>query len=154
MLNNDVLRSIRFMLDLSDARMAELVQSTGHAVSLDDMAAFLKKVDEPGFAECDDLTLAHFLDALIILRRGRDDSRPAPPIELPMHNNLVLKKLRTAFELKDDDICAMLAAAGFSVSKSELSALFRRKDHRHFRPCGDQFLRHFLKGLTQRIRKT
>ncbi|WP_028452906.1 DUF1456 family protein [Chitinilyticum aquatile] len=153
MLNNDVLRSIRFMLDLSDARMAEMVQASGHDVRLDTMQAFLKKVDEPGFAECDDLTLVQFLDALIVLRRGKDESRPAPPIELPASNNLVLKKLRTAFELKDDDICAMLAAAGFTVSKHELSAFFRRKDHKHFRACGDQFLRHFLKGLTQRVRK-
>lgn len=153
MLNNDVLRSIRYMLDLSDARMAEMVQASGHDVSLDTMQAFLKKVDEPGFAECDDLTLVQFLDALIVLRRGKDESRPAPPIELPVSNNLVLKKLRTAFGLKDDDIHAMLAAAGFDVSKPELSALFRRKDHKHFRPCGDQFLRHFLKGLTQRVRK-
>lgn len=153
MLNNDVLRSVRFMLDLNEGKMAEMVQATGHEVSKASMISFLKKIDEEGYAECDDITMANFLDALVTLRRGKDESRPAQEIELPVTNNLVLKKLRVAFELKDDDIYAMLADAGFEVSKPELSALFRKKDHKHFRSCGDQFLRNFLKGLTLRVRK-
>jgi uncharacterized protein YehS (DUF1456 family) len=30
--------------------------------------------------------------------------------------------------------------------------LFRQADHKHFRLCGDQILRNFLKGLTLRYR--
>jgi uncharacterized protein YehS (DUF1456 family) len=47
---------------------------------------------------------------------------------------------------------SILDAAGFDVSKPELSALFRKKDHKHYRSCGDQLLRNFLKGLTLRLR--
>ncbi|QZA77705.1 DUF1456 family protein [Deefgea tanakiae] len=153
MLNNDVLRSVRFMLDLSDAKLVEIAKLAGHEVDKATMQSFLKKDTELDYAECDDITMANFLDGLVYFRRGKDESRPAQPIELPVTNNLVLKKLRVAFELKDDDIYAMLADAGFEVSKPELSALFRKKDHKHFRPCGDQFLRNFLKGLTLRVRK-
>ncbi|QKJ66389.1 DUF1456 family protein [Deefgea piscis] len=152
MLNNDVLRSIRYMLDLSDAKLVDVLQLAGQTLDKATMVAFLKKEEELEYQECDDVTMANFLDGLVYYRRGKDESRPAMPIELPVTNNLVLKKLRVAFELKDDDIYAMLAEAGFEVSKPELSALFRKKDHKHFRPCGDQFLRNFLKGLTLRVR--
>ena len=69
-----------------------------------------------------------------------------------MTNNLVLKKLRVAFELKDVDMHAVFQTAGFPVSRPEMSALFRQPGHKHYRACGDQILRNFLKGLTLRLR--
>lgn len=65
----------------------------------------------------------------------------------------MLKKLRVAFELKDVDMHSIFANAGFPLSKPELSALFRQPGHKNFRPCGDQLLRAFLKGLTARMRE-
>ena len=38
------------------------------------------------------------------------------------------------------------------MTKAELGALFRAPGHRHYRECGDQILRNFLRGLTQRER--
>jgi uncharacterized protein YehS (DUF1456 family) len=88
----------------------------------------------------------------VFYRRGRDESRPPRPVEKRVTNNVVLKKLRVAFELKDVDMHRILADAGFPVSKPELNALFRQPDHKNFRLCGDQLLRHFLRGLTLRLR--
>ena len=82
MLNNDVLRSLRYMLDVSDAQLAEIVQLSGRATRPDEIEAVLKKEDEPGFAECSDELMAHFLDGLVYFKRGKDDSRPAQPFEL------------------------------------------------------------------------
>ncbi len=152
MINNDVLRSLRFMLNISDAKVAEIIGLTDLQVSEASISACLKKEDEDGFTRCSDELLAHFLDGLVILRRGKDDSRPAPAIELPISNNTVLKKLRVAFELKEDDLHAILQAADFPVTKPELSALFRKVGHSNYRVCGDQLLRNFLKGLTLRVR--
>ena len=74
-------------------------------------------------------------------------------LNLPdMHGYDVLKKLRVAFQLKDVDMHAIFAAAGFPLSKPELSALFRQPDHKNYRACGDQLLRNVLKGLTARVR--
>ncbi len=64
-----------------------------------------------------------------------------------MTNNDILKKLRVALELKDDDIIHILGLADFQVTKSELNALFRNEDHPKYMPCGDQLLRNFLNGL-------
>ena len=154
MINNDVLRSIRYMLDLSDGMIADTCALADPAFVVDkaDVTGWLRKEDEEGFVPCDDRTLAHFLDGLIVHFRGRDESQPARPVEKRITNNLVLKKLRVAFQLKDVDMHEVFDAAGFSVSKPELSALFRQPDHKNYRACGDQMLRNFLKGLTLRVR--
>jgi len=152
MINNDVLRSIRYLLDLSDAKIVEITQLAGCEVGKAEVNAFLKKDAEEGYLACPDEVLGHFLDGLVFCKRGQDGSLPAPPIELPVTNNMVLKKLRVAFELKENDMLSILNAAKFPVSKPELSALFRKAGHSNYRPCGDQLLRNFLKGLTLRIR--
>ena len=152
MLNNDVLRSVRNMLDIRDAKVIEIAKLTNYEAKIEQVIAFLKKEDEPGFEYCDDKFMAHFLDGLIIYKRGKQEGKPLPATQPVMNNNLVLKKLRVAFELKEEDILALLEKAGFEASKAEVSAFFRKEDHRNFRTCGDQFVRNFLKGLTLRIR--
>ncbi|QBF25600.1 DUF1456 family protein [Pseudomonas tructae] len=152
MIHNDALRSLRYLLDVSDTKLTEIIKLSGFEVSTADIASYLKKEDEEGFVRCPDEVIAHFLDGLVIFKRGKDDSRPPLPIELPVTNNIVMKKLRVAFELKEDDLHAILKAADFPVSKPELSALFRKVGHNNYRPCGDQLLRNFLKGLTLRVR--
>lgn len=153
MINNDVLRSIRYMLDLGDQKVVEITRlaDPGFAIDKDDVQAFLKRDDDPGHVACSDRVLAHFLDGLIVHYRGRTEGAPRP-VEKRIDNNVVLKKLRVAFELKDVDLHQAFTDAGFPVSKPELSALFRQPGHKNFRPCGDQMLRNFLKGLTLRVR--
>lgn len=151
MINNDVIRSIRYILNISEFKLVEIVQLGGGEVTQANMNAFIKKEDEPGFVECPQKIMSHFLNGLIYFKRGKDESRPALPPELPT-NNVVLKKLRVAFELKDEDIISLLESTGFKISKSELSALFRKEEHPNFRPCGAQLLRNFLKGLTSKLR--
>jgi uncharacterized protein YehS (DUF1456 family) len=154
MINYDVLRAVRYMLDLSDARVAAIIQLAEPTLVLsrDEVQALLKKEGEAGGLDCSNRVLALFLDGLVVDRRGRDESRPPRPLEKHVTNNVVLKKLRVAFELKDVDMHQILAAAGFPISKPEMSALFRQSGHKNFRPCGDQLLRNFLKGLTLRLR--
>lgn len=149
MMNNDVLRGIRYALDLSDAKVVAIAKLAGYDVEQSDIASFLKKEDEEGFAECGDEVLISFLDGLIIHRRGPMDGGPAQDRkpERRLSNNAILKKLRVAFALKEEDMHKTLELAGFSVSKPELSALFRLKGHKNYRACGDQLLRNFLKGL-------
>jgi uncharacterized protein YehS (DUF1456 family) len=132
--------------------VAEIVELTGRPTGEAEVSALLKKDEEEGYQECPDELMAHFLDGLVIFKRGKDDSRPALPLELPVTNNMVLKKLRVAFELKEDDMHAIMQSVDFPVSKPEMSALFRKFGHNNYRPCGDQFLRNFLKGLTLRVR--
>jgi len=64
-----------------------------------------------------------------------------------MSNNDILKKLRVALQLKDDDIINILSLVDFKISKTELSAFFRAEDHPNYVLCGDQMMRNFLNAL-------
>ena len=115
-----------------------------------DVLKLLKKEDEPGFVVCDDTMIGSFLDGLIISRRGAHDPKPGPAntTDKSLNNNFILRKLRIALELNDDAMLAILGKAGVRISKSELSAMFRAATHRNYKPCGDQLLRNFIRGLT------
>jgi len=151
MLNNDVLRSLRFTLNCNEARLSEIVTLGGGSVTEAALVSYLKKDDDPDFVQCPQNVLSHFLNGLIYLKRGRDESKPKLTTELPT-NNVVLKKLRVAFELKDTDLMQMLKDGEFIVSKSELSALFRKEGHENYKVCGDQYLRQILKALATKHR--
>ena len=71
-----------------------------------------------------------------------------------MTNNDIFKKLRVALRLRDDEIVEILKLADFKLSKSELSAFFRKEDHPNYMDCGDQVLRNFLNGLVLHLRGT
>ena len=67
-------------------------------------------------------------------------------------NNDIMKKLRVAHQLRNDDIVAICALVDFKVSKSEMGAIFRNENHPKYKECGDQFLRNFLNGLVIHLR--
>ncbi len=69
-----------------------------------------------------------------------------------MDNNDVFKKLRVALHLRDDEIVEILKLVKFEITKTELSAVFRKDDHPNYKPCGDQLLRNFLNGLIIHMR--
>ena len=150
MRNNDLLRSLRWTLDASEARMAAIFALGDAEVEKVQIESWLKREEEPSFTPCPDSLAAAFLAGLIIQKRGPSDKKQ-PPVR-NLGNNLILKMLRIAFTLRDDDLAAILRAGGFPLNKSEISALFRTDDHPNYRPCGDQVLRNFLRGLALRER--
>ena len=152
MINNDVLRSVRFTLNVDDAALAAIIGLGEGDVSAAQVSAFLRRDDDPAYVLCSDQVMASFLDGLIVHRRGRDETAPQRRPETTITNNTVLKKLRVEFSLREDDLLKLMHGAGFKVSRPELSALFRSPTHPNHRACGDQFLRCFLKSLTNQVR--
>ena len=148
MTHNDVLRSLRYLLNVTDARLGDIIRLGGGEVSQVDLMALLRKDDEVGYRACGDDLMARFLDGLVIYKRGQDEAHSPQPVEVPVTNNAILKRLRVAFELTDGDIIEVIEKSGLRISKSELSAFFRRPNHRNYRACGDQFLRNLIKGLS------
>lgn len=152
--NNGVMRSLRYLLHYDDARMAELLVLGGYRGEKKEggrealMTGLLKREDEEGFFACSDEVLTNFLDGLILYRRGPSDKPKPTPRTYSINNNIILKKLRIAFELREEDMIDIFARGDFEISGTELSALFRRPGHKNYRHCGDQLLRKFLKGLT------
>ena len=66
---------------------------------------------------------------------------------MALTNNDVMKKLRVALQLRDDDIVEILSLVDYEISKSELGAFFRSESHPKYMPLHDQILRNFLNGL-------
>lgn len=67
-------------------------------------------------------------------------------------NNDILKKLRVAHQLKDEDIIEILELVDFKMTKSALNDLFRKETHPKYTEAGDQVLRNFLNGLIIHLR--
>jgi uncharacterized protein YehS (DUF1456 family) len=155
MTNNDVLRRIRYALNLNDSMMIEIFKLAEYEMDQAILTAILKKEEDKGYVACSDRILGYFLDGLILHKRGKKETEPdqAKKAASPLTNNAILKKLRIALELKEDDMIGVLKLADIAVSKSELTALFRKQGHKNYKECGDQFLRNFLNGLFVRYRK-
>lgn len=69
-----------------------------------------------------------------------------------MSNNDILKKLRVALHLRNDEIIEIMKHVNFNISKGEIGDIFRNEDHPNFKKCGDQILRNFLNGLIIHLR--
>lgn len=144
--NNDVLRRLRYILDYRDEQMIAAFKSVDIDVSRSQVSDWLKKPDDENRRPMNDYHLAAFLNGIINMLRGKRPG-PQPPIEKELNNNIVFRKLRIAFNLKDTEILQMIDKAGMRFSKHELSAFFRKPTQTQYRSCQDQILRKFLKGL-------
>ena len=69
-----------------------------------------------------------------------------------LSNNDILKKLRVAHKLRNDDIIEILKLVDFDISKGALGDMFRKEDHENYVEAGDQILRNFLNGLIIKLR--
>ena len=150
MTNNDILWRIRVALDLSDADVAAAFAHVKQTVTTTDVAAWQKREDDPNYVACTNLQLGQFLDGLIIARRGEREGGPPPISDKPIDYNTVLRKLRIALDLQSAQMLGILASVDVEISKHELSALFRKPGHKHFRECLEPFMHLFLQGLQLR----
>ena len=155
MINNDVLRRIRYALDLNDAKMLEVFALGDLTLSRDDLLSYLKKDDQEGFVVLTNQYMDDFLTGLIAYKRGKLEDKPEQEKKpaVPLANNSILKKLRIALNFKEEDMLNTLKLADFNISKGELSTFFRQKGHKNYRECGDQIVRNFLQGVTLHYRK-
>lgn len=152
--NNDILRGIRYALDLPDSAIGTLCKLGGHNLEKSSITALLKKEGEDGFVACNDAVLEAFLDGLILQQRGpRENKAEQVKIPSPLTNNVILKKLRIALELQEDTLLKILETADAGITRAKLNALFRKEGHKNYKECGNQFLRSFLKGLALHLRE-
>ena len=115
--------------------------------------SLLKRHKDKDFVLCTYEELGMFLDGLILLKRGSNSKAPntskpnSDTIEL--NNNLILKKLRIALELREPETEIIFSLGDTNLSKQQLSALFRNQSHKNFKPCSNELLMKFLEGLDE-----
>ncbi|WP_163338877.1 DUF1456 family protein [Desulfopila sp. IMCC35008] len=151
MTNNDILRRIRYTFNFSDAKIKSIFTLADYEVTESQVRNWLKKDDDPTSLRCHDTQLALFLNGLINDQRGKKEGVQPKP-EKRLNNNLIFLKLKIALNLKSGDVLNILKLADFQMSEHELSALFRKPGHKHYRDCKDQILRNFLLGLQLKYR--
>lgn len=146
MTNNDILRRLRYTFNFTNQQMLDIFELGALAANENQLITWLKRDDDEGYKSCPDKVLAHYLNGLIIFKRGKKDDQPMP-VEEELTNNIILRKLKIALNLHAEGIIDILALADFRLGKSELSAFFRKPTHKHYRECKDQVLRNFIAGL-------
>lgn len=146
MTNNDILRRLRYLFDFSDINIISIFRLANYDVKKAEVSEWLRKKDDPLLLEMKDRELSIFLNGLIIKTRGkREGFEPQP--ENHLNNNMILRKLKIALNLKTDDIIDLFALTDQKLSQHELSAFFRNPNHKSYRPCLDQYLRNFFTAL-------
>ncbi|MGJ8697200.1 MAG: DUF1456 family protein [Verrucomicrobiaceae bacterium] len=147
MTNNDILRRLRYALDINDVQMAKIFRHCVADLSLDQVGAWMRREDHAEYEALPEAMLCRFLDGLIIEKRGpRPDGVVPEPVE-HLSNNEILKKLRIALTLRDEDMIEVFQREEFVVTKAELGSFFRKKGQRNFAKCPEQVLRKFIQGL-------
>jgi uncharacterized protein YehS (DUF1456 family) len=152
MTNNDILRRIRYLFNFNDFKMIEVFKLANFEVQETEVSNWLKKEIDPSFKEMTDKELSIFLNGLIIEKRGKKEG-PQPVLEDPLSNNIILRKLKIALNLKTDDILDLFALIDKKISKHELSAFLRKPDNKSYKHCMDQYLRNFLNALQTKYKK-
>lgn len=152
MKNNDILRRLRYALDISDVKMIEIFGKSNFNVNKDDIRNMLKKEDEEGFYNVNDRIMTLFLDGFVIFKRGDNPKKEEVKKEKKLTNNEILKKIKIALSLKTEDILELMELAESPISKSELGAVLQKKDHKNYKECGDKYIKKLLQGLTIKFR--
>lgn len=149
--NNDVLRRVRYIFDLSDDQMIKIFGLADKVITRAEVSDYLRKDDHPDQVSLYDKDLAIFLNGFVNLKRGKQ-SGPARPPEKTLTNNLILRKLKIALNLQTEDIIDVLQSVDLKFSKHEITAFFRRPGTSQYRLCKDQILRNFIYGLQKKYR--
>jgi len=152
MMNNDILRHIRDLFEFDDSKMITVFSSGDGAVTPEEIRGLLKTTGDPLFIKCTDPQLAIFLNGLINEKRGKKEGSQ-PRLEQRLTNNIIFMKLKIAFNLKAEDVLEIMGLSGFTISKHELSAFFRKSGNKHYRECSNETLTQFLKGLGLKYRE-
>ncbi len=160
-MNNYCLRRLKYALNFTHEQALEVFRLANYKLTPNELRSYLAKEDADDFVKLPDYLLVIFLDGLIIKLRGvrEGDSelsqaeRVAQSKQIKLNNNLILNKIKIAFSLNSDELIKMLALADFRVSKGEISAFFRKTEHRNYRECGNQLIRNLLTGITTHLQK-
>ncbi|WP_052746096.1 DUF1456 family protein [Sulfurovum lithotrophicum] len=149
MKTNDILYKTVKALNMSEADILEAYTLEGYEMNPKHLESLLKKRVDKDFVLCSYEELGMFLDGLVTLKRGPSPKKPGDDEAVELTNNLILKKLRIALELKEPETEIIFGLGDVTLSKQELKSLFRKEGHKNFKACSDELLIAFLDGLDE-----
>ena len=147
MTTNQILKKLQSLLGADETLMYNIFLLGEYELPRQRVHGYLRDEGDKEFLDCGYEALGHFLDGLIVHKRGPSDKKSTSEDVVALDNNLILKKLRIAYELKEVDLYAIFHAMEIDISKTELNALFRKIGHKNYRACPNSILTLFLDGL-------
>jgi uncharacterized protein YehS (DUF1456 family) len=146
---NDILFKIQKALNLSQEEMMEAYKLADYKMDATHLDSLLKRRQDEGSKLCSYEELGVFLDGFVILKRGPSPKKKNDDEAVELSNNLILKKLRIALELKEAETEIIFSLGEVELSKQQLASLFRKEGHKNFKECSDELLMAFLDGLDE-----
>ena len=146
---NDILFKLKNALSLSYEDMIKAYELAEYKMTKERLESIMKRRYDRGYAKATYEELGVFLDGLILLKRGASDKVARDDEALPLTNNLILKKVRVAMNLKEHELVILFALAGVELSRRQIGYLFRREGTKNFKACSDELLMAFLDGLDE-----
>jgi len=146
---NEILYRIQKALNLTMEDILEIYKLESYNMSKEHLESLLKRRLDTGFMLCSYEELGVFLDGLVTLKRGPSPKKADTDEVVELTNNLILKKLRIALELKEADIEIIFGLADIELTKQQLASLFRKETHKNFKPCSAELLMAFIEGLDE-----
>ncbi len=146
---NEILYRIQKALNLTTVEMIEAYKLEEYKMEGSHLESLLKRRQEAGFMLCSYEELGLFLDGLVTLKRGPSPKKSNADEVVELTNNLILKKLRIALELKEAETEIIFGLAEVELSKQQLASLFRKEGHKNFKECSDELLMAFLDGMDE-----
>jgi len=145
--NSELLFNIVQTLDISTEQIQEILKLG----EIED-----KEIVDQVLEACDNETFEAFLNGFIVYKRGKEEAKPGVKKKAPLPikvrksiNNVILKKLKIAFSLTNEDIIELFEKEGVSMTKNELTTYFRKEGHKHYRRLEDYYLKNFLTAVSK-----
>jgi len=146
---NDVLFKIKKALSLETEEMIKAYALADFEMTEERLESIIKRRQDKGFEEATFEELGVFLDGLVLLKRGPSDKVANEDDVVELTNNLILKKVRVAMELKEPELVILFALAEVELTKRQIGSLFRKEGTKNFKACSDELLNAFLEGLDE-----
>lgn len=146
---NEILYRIKKVLNLSTEEMLKAYELEEYKIDASHLESLLKRRHDDGFTMASHEELGVFLDGLVTLKRGPSPKKANDDEAVELTNNLILKKLRIALELKEAEMEIIFGLVDVELSKQQLASLFRKESHKNFKTCSDELLIAFLDGLDE-----
>jgi len=145
---NEILFHIQKALNLSEAEMIKAYKLESYEMETTHLTSLLKRHQDKTFKLCTYEELGIFLDGLVTFKRGPSPKKKDNEL-VELTNNLILKKLRIALELKEAETEIIFGLVDIELTKQQLASLFRKETHKNFKPCSAELLMAFLEGLNE-----
>lgn len=146
---NEILYRIQKALNLTTEEMLEAYRLEDFPMDASHLESLLKRRQDKDFIPASYEELGVFLDGMVTLKRGPSPKKQNDEEAVELTNNLILKKLRIALELKEAETEIIFGLADVELSKQQLASLFRKEGHKNFKACSDELLMAFLEGLDE-----